>query len=201
MSRSKRSTCQRCGRSLRAARKGWLHVPPGDSCSDADAAPVTPGAALRTLLLALLATGACQVVLYSDGIEVEGPDDTSLLFVGGDFTVDQVAALLGIPVEAVDAKRRRPRPSQPGDHPNFTRHDLTDIGESVAWRYQGVPGDGDLSDHFWLAVLGVEVMVRRRNDGVYVSIENDAIDTGHGPLLVEVDQGGANTYGEDTRDE
>jgi hypothetical protein len=203
VSRPERSTCQRCGRALRrpAGTQGWRHVPAGGSCSNTDAAPVCPEAALRTLLLALLSTGTCQVVLYHDGIEIEGPDDVSLLFVRGSFTTEQVAALLGIPAGTIDDQHRPPRPRRPGNHPDFTRHDPTAIGDAVAWRYRGAPVHGDRSDHFWLAALGVEVMVRRRDDGVYVSVENDGIDPGHGPLLVEVEHGGAIAYGEDRRDE
>ena len=163
----------------------------------AEAEPVSPGAALRTLLLALLATGTCQVMLYHDGIEVEGPNDMSLLFVRGDFTTAQAAALLGVPAEAIDDQHRPPRPRRPGDHPDYTRHDLTAIGDAAAWRYRGVPVEGDRSDHFWLAVLGVEVMIRRRDDGIYVSVENNSIAPGHGPLLVEVDHSGAIAYGDD----
>jgi hypothetical protein len=140
-------------------------------------------------------------MLYHDGVEVEGPDDVSLLFVGGVFSVGQVAALLGIPAEAVDDQHLSARARRPGDHPDYTRHNLTAIGDADAWRYRGVPVDGDRSDHFWLAALGVEVMVRRRDDGVYVSVADDGIDPGHGPLLVEVEHGGAIAYGEDRRDE
>lgn len=202
MSRAERSTCQRCGRALRrpAGTPGWRHVPAGDSCDDAQADPVRPGAALRVLLLALLATGTCQVVLYHDGIEIEGPDDASLLFVRGSFTAGQVAALLGIEADAVDTQHLAPRPRQPGDHPDYTRHDLTVIGDADAWRYRGVPVDGDRSDHFWLAALGVEVMVRRRGDGVYVSVADEGIDAQHGPLIVEVNHSGATTYGDDRDD-
>jgi hypothetical protein len=152
------------------------------------------------LLLALLAAGVCELTLYDDGFEIgDGADDASLLFVPGTFTPEQVAGLLGVAVEAVDDQRVTPT-WRPGDDPGYTRHGLTALGEASAWRYRATPDTGDLSDHFWLSALGVEVMVRRRADGIYVSVEDDAIEVGHGSLVVEVNNGGAQYYGEDHHD-
>ncbi|HKT02871.1 MAG TPA: hypothetical protein VJT31_25350 [Rugosimonospora sp.] len=200
--RREHTTCEHCGRALvrLAGTRHWRHVPAAGSCGDPDAQPVRPGSALRVLLLALLATGTCEITLYEDGVEIGGPYDASLLFLRGSFTTEQVAGLLGVPVEAVDDERATPVAHRPGDDPHYTRHNLTLLGDAAAWRYPADAQAADLSDHFWLAALGVEVMVRRRDDGVYVSVENDAIDPDHGPLLVEVNQGGANPYGDDHHD-
>lgn len=202
--RQEHTTCEHCGRALvrPAGARHWRHVPATGSCGDPHAQPVRPGSALRVLLLALLAAGVCEIALYEDGFEIGGgPDDASLLFVRGAFTTEQVAGLLGVPVEAVDDLRATPVAYRPGDDPHYTRHDLTLLGEAAAWRYLAEAQVADLSDHFWLAALGVEVMVRRRDDGVYVSVEDDAIDPAHGPLLVEVNGDGANQYGADNRDQ
>jgi hypothetical protein len=164
--------------------------------------PVRPGSALRVLLLALVTAGVVRIDLYDAGFEIGGgPDDASLVFVRGSFTPEQVGALLGVPAETVDDQRTAPRSDRPGDDPHYTRHGLAVIGEATAWRYRVEVEEGDLSDHFWLAALGVEVMVRRRSDGVYVSVEDNAIEPAHGPLLVEVNNGGAVPYGEDHRPE
>jgi hypothetical protein len=201
--RQEHTTCEHCGRTLvrPTGARHWQHLG-ADGCGDATALPVRPGAALRVLLLALLGAGVCEIVLYEDGFEIGGgAHDASLLFVRGAFTTDQVAGLLGVPIEAVNDLRCAPTPNRPGDDPRFTRHGLSLLGGAAAWRYLADPQAADLSDHFWLAVLGVEVMVRRRPDGIYVSVEDDGIDLTHGPLLVEVNNGGANQYGDDHRDE
>jgi hypothetical protein len=199
--RRERATCERCGRALArpAGARHWRHVPSPGFCPDRDAVPTRPGAALRVVLLALLAAGTCDLTLYDDGFEIGGADDASLLFVPGRFTPEQVAATLGVPGQAVDDQRQASA-WRPGDDSHYTRHDLTVLGDGLAWRYRADPVEGDRSDHFWLSALGVEVMIRRRDDGVYVSVENDAIPPGHGPLLVEIDAGGAVQYGEDHRD-
>jgi hypothetical protein len=64
-----------------------------------------------------------------------------------------------------------------------------------------VPVEGDRSDHFGPAALGIKVTVRRHDDGTYISVENASTEPGHGPLLVEVDHSGAITYCDDDRDE
>src|SRR5262245_12983526 len=107
MSRASRpeeqSTCRRCGRPIarRAGARRWWHVPGGDAglaCPDGagTATATDAGSTLRVLLLALLAAGVSETVLYDDGLEITGPDDLSLVFVGGRFTTEQLAAVLGI---------------------------------------------------------------------------------------------------------
>lgn len=199
-----RSTCDNCGRPIqrRAGQSRWWHVTGDDAVlrcgwpgEHAVATPVRPGSTLRVLALALLAAGVSDVTLYADGFEIDGPDDVQLVFVRGSFTPEEVGALLGLPADAIDDERTAP-PS-PAERPSFLRHNMTNVGDGLAWRYDaesGVPVDP--SDHYWLSALGVDVMIRRRPGGVYVSVEDEGVAPGDLPLTVEVNQSGAVAYGE-----
>lgn len=61
------------------------------------------------------------------------------------------------------------------------------------------PTAGDLGPMFVLDALGVSALVRQREDGMYVHIDRDAATeapagTEGQPLIVEVNNGGENTY-------
>lgn len=61
---------------------------------------------------------------------------------------------------------------------------------------------GDLGPMYVLDALGVSLLVRQRADGVYVHIDRDAesappAGTDDLPLIVEVNNGGENVYGEE----
>ncbi|MEV4212609.1 hypothetical protein [Micromonospora sp. NPDC049662] len=203
---NEQSTCDTCGRPIqrRAGRSRWWHVTGDDAVLGCGwpgehyvATPTRPGSTLRVLVLALLAAGVSEVTLYDDGFEIDGPDDVQLVFVRGSFTPQEVGALLGLPADAIDDERTDAPPPGPADNPSFLRHSLTTVGDALAWRYDaesGVPEDP--SDHYWLSALGVDVMIRRRPGGVYVSVEDEGIAPDDLPLTVEVNQSGAVTYGE-----
>lgn len=204
-----RGTCERCGRPIKPSsdRRDWAHlggpaVPgdPGGPEGACVAVAVRSGATLRVLLLALLAASVSEINVYDDGFEITGPQDRSLVFVRGALTPTEVAAALGVPDDAVEDLRESPPPPSVADGENWRRHHLSIVGEATTWWCRAAPDvDDDLSDHFWLSALGVAVLVRRRPDGVFVSVEDEDIDPEHGPLLVQVNESGAVQYGEDPR--
>ncbi|MEN3308851.1 MAG: hypothetical protein V7603_5053 [Micromonosporaceae bacterium] len=63
----------------------------------------------------------------------------------------------------------------------------------ATWPPDDVPSEH--SDHFWLAALGVQVLVRRRDDVVFVAVNGEGIDPVHGALVVQVNEGEAVAYG------
>ncbi len=205
MSRASRpeqqSTCRRCGRPIarRAPARRWWHVTGGDAalaCPDGagTATPTDAGSTLRVLLLALLAVGASEIVLYDDGFEITGPDDLSLVFVGGRSTPEQLAAALGIDESNVTDLRTA---SASDDVPRSLPHNVTTIGQASAWRHLSTPGE--LSDRFMLRALGVEVGVQRNRDYVLVTVDGHGIHPDHGPLAVRVNNGPAGAYGRSRR--
>lgn len=79
--------------------------------------------------------------------------------------------------------------------------DLTQLkllgGELRIWE-PGVHGDDnerDLGRMFVLEALGVSLLVRERQDGTYVHVEDEGVI--RKPLLVEVDNGGEHPYGKE----
>ncbi|WP_433444633.1 hypothetical protein [Nonomuraea sp. CA-141351] len=58
------------------------------------------------------------------------------------------------------------------------------------------PDQGDVSRMYVMEAHGVSMLVYVRNDGsgTYVHVENEGIPPEHGPLLVEVNNSGENTY-------
>lgn len=202
---TERSTCEHCGQPIvRRGGADWMHVDglpvtcstPGRRATGV-ATPVQAASTLRVLLLALLHAGLCEIDLYDDGFEVSGPDDVSLVHVRGAFTPTQVSALLGVDADGVvNDYRTGARPAGTDDDRRHLRHNVTAVGEAAAWRYLAAADiPSDHSDHFWLAALGVEVLVRRRDDGVFVAVNDEGIAAGHGPLVVQVNEGDAIAHG------
>lgn len=200
------STCEHCAQPV--ARRGdgvWTHVdglpvtcstPGRRACGVAT--PVQAASTLRVLLLALLRAGLCEIDLYDDGFEVSGPDDVSLVHVRGTFTPTQVSTMLlgGDAADLVNDYRTGARPPGIDDDPRHLRHNVTAVGEATAWRYLAAADvPSDRSDHFWLAALGVQVLVRRRDDGVFVAVNDEGIAAEHGPLVVQVNEGDAIVHG------
>lgn len=80
--------------------------------------------------------------------------------------------------------------------------DLTQLrllgGELRVWEpgVHGDEGERDLGRMYVLEALGVSLLVRERQDGTYVHVENEGVV--REPLLVEVNNGGENAYGEDS---
>jgi hypothetical protein len=60
------------------------------------------------------------------------------------------------------------------------------------------PEQGDVSRMYVMEAHGVSMLVYVRSDGsgTFVHVENEGIPPEHGPLLVEVNNGGENAYGE-----
>ncbi|MFG2076906.1 DNA-directed RNA polymerase subunit alpha C-terminal domain-containing protein [Nonomuraea maritima] len=60
------------------------------------------------------------------------------------------------------------------------------------------PDQGDVSPMYVMEALGVSMLVYVRKDGsgTYVHVEDEGIPEGRGPLLVEVNNSGENTYGD-----
>lgn len=85
-------------------------------------------------------------------------------------------------------------PDEDWVNPAPWRHNAVYFGHATCWFYP--PDPQDLSGHYWLSVLGVELMVRRRHDGTYVHFETDALAGPDRPLIVEVDNSGPNYYGD-----
>ncbi|WP_433067475.1 hypothetical protein [Dactylosporangium sp. CS-033363] len=56
------------------------------------------------------------------------------------------------------------------------------------------PGTDDRSEQVSVTVHGITVTIRRRADGLFVHVDPDAVDAGHGPLWLEVGNGGENEY-------
>lgn len=73
------------------------------------------------------------------------------------------------------------------------------VGSATAWCEPADPDDQ--SDLFWLNALGVEVMVRRRNDGTFIHVDSEALPRAHRPVLIEVDASGTTEYGEGPSDD
>ncbi len=191
------STCRRCGRPIarRAGAHRWWHVTGGDAglgCPDGagTATPNDTGSPLRVLLLALLAAGVSEIVLHDDGFEITGPEDLSLVFVGGRFTPEQLAAALGVDESNVTDLRTA---SASDDVARPLPHNVTTIGRASTWRHPAT--SGELSDRFMLRALGVEVGVQRSGDCVLVTVDGHGIHPDHEPLAVRVNNGPAAAYG------
>lgn len=57
------------------------------------------------------------------------------------------------------------------------------------------PAEGDLGRMYVLEALGATLLVRERQDGTYVHVEDEGVI--RAPLLVEVNNGGEQVHGED----
>ncbi len=191
-----RSTCRRCGRPITrlAGTRRWWHVT-GDNahlaCHPGGAGTATrtdAGSTLRVLLLALLAARYGED-LYDDGFEITGPDDLSLVFVAGRFIPEQLVALLGVDEDAVADLRTASRSHDVRSLP----HDVTTLGAASAWRHPATLGER--SDRFRMRALDVEVGIHRRHDCVLVTVDGDAICSGHEALTVQVNNGPVTAYG------
>lgn len=108
------STCEHCGAYIE--RRGvWQHVTADEvtlQCAGTHrrAQPVdtgNPASLLGAIMVNLTVYGASNITLYADGFEVGGPEDASVLWVGGEWTPDFVAGALRVPVDAITDLRQR----------------------------------------------------------------------------------------------
>ncbi|MEV0732424.1 hypothetical protein [Polymorphospora sp. NPDC050346] len=200
-----RATCDTCARPIqrRPGRQRWWHFTvltltatlPCRGHENSVATAARPSSALRLVLQALVTARASEVVVFDHGFGVyTRPTLVELVFMPGQTTPAQVAALLGLPISAVTDQRTRRDRIDPADAPSYLRHNLTTIGGGRAWRYAATEPDDDLSDHFWLEALGVNVMIRRRPGGTYVAVEDEGIPADALPLTVEVNNTGDVEY-------
>lgn len=61
--------------------------------------------------------------------------------------------------------------------------------------YPAEPGTDDRGEQVVITVYGVDLSIRRRDDGLFVHIDSDEMPDDLRPLIAEVDNGGENIYG------